>query len=75
MHVRVFDSIAYELRHRGVSEDLSRDNQKKRSVFRGQIWKLAENFAPENLLAPLVDSEFDVDCDFAIKHDLIESDY
>ena len=29
---------------------------------------------PPQKLAPLVDSEFDVDYDFAIKHNLIQSD-
>ena len=33
-----------------------------------------QNIAPIILLAPLVDSEFNVDYDFAVKHDSIQSD-
>ena len=33
-----------------------------------------QNLTPKKVLAPLVDSEFDVDYDLAIKHDLIQSD-
>ena len=51
--------------------DLSRDNQKNRSVFRGQIWKAGGKILPSKFLATLVDSKFDVDYDFAINHDLI----
>ena len=43
--VRVFDNIAYELRYRGVSADLSRDNQKI-GLFRGHIWKLGGKILP-----------------------------
>jgi hypothetical protein len=33
-----------------------------------------QNLAPKKVLAPLLDSKFDVDYDFAIKHDPIQSD-
>ena len=33
-----------------------------------------EIFAPEFFVAPLLDSKFNVDCDFAINHDSIQSD-
>ena len=39
-----------------------------RLEFRGQI------FAPQKFSAPLLDSKFNVDYDFAIKHDPIQSD-
>ena len=42
--------------------------------FGGQIWELGDKKCPPKFLVPLVDSEFDVDYDFAIKHDPIQSD-
>jgi len=54
-------------------------------TFRGTIRKIGlllggylgirrGNIAPQTFLAPLVNSEFNVDYDFAIKHDQIQSD-
>ena len=74
-HVRIFENIAYRLRYRGVFAGLSGHNQKNWSNFRGRIWKLdGKILRHPKYLAPLVDSEFDVDYDFAIKHDPIQPD-
>ena len=43
-------------------------------LFRGRIWKLKENIALQKTLAPLPDLEFNLDYDFAIRHDPIQSD-
>ena len=40
--------FAYGLRYRCVSVDLSKHDQKNRFVFRGRIWELGENIAPQN---------------------------
>ena len=54
---------------------LSWHNQKNGSVFSWQIWELGgKNLPKKRLLAPLVDLEFDVDYDFAVKYDPIQSD-
>ena len=52
---------------------LSSHNEKNRSVFWVQILELGGKKIPPKL-APVVDSEFDVDYDFAIKQDPIQSD-
>ena len=54
--------------------DLSRYDQKNRSVFRGHIWELGGKILPQKTFSPLVDSEFDVGYDFATKHGPIQSD-
>ena len=72
--VSFFEKLAYSLRYRGVSAGFLSHNRKHCSFFRGQIWKLGGKYCPPQKLAPLVDSEFNVDYDFAIKHDLIQSD-
>ena len=70
-----FENFTYGLRYRDVSAGLLGQNQINRSNFRGQIWKLGGKILPpKKNLAPLLDSEFDVDYDFAIKHDPIQSD-
>ena len=73
-YVGFFENVAYGLRYRGVSADLSRHNQKNRSVFRGQIWKLGGEIFPPPFSVPILDSEFDPDYEFAIKYDPIQSD-
>ena len=44
---------------------ISRHNQKNRPILRRQIWTLGGKKLPPKILASLVDSEFDVDYDFA----------
>ena len=73
-YVGLFEKYAYDLRYRGVSADLSRHNQKNWWVFRGQIWDLGGNILFPEFLVPLVDSEFNVDYGFAMKHGPIQSD-
>ena len=73
-YVGIFENFAYGLRYRDVSAGLSRHNQKNRSVFRGRIWELGGKKLPPNFLAPSLDLELNVGYDFAIKHDLIQSD-
>ena len=48
--VSVFEKFASGLRYRSVSAGLSRHNQKNRSIFRGQIWKLG-GLPPKNFSA------------------------
>ena len=69
-----FENFAYGLRYRDVSASILSHNQKNWSIFRGKIWKLGGKIFSPKKLAPLVDSEFDIDYDFAIKHDPIQSD-
>ena len=65
----IFDFFAYGVRNKGVSASLLRHNQKNQSVIKGQIWKLrGQSLALRKFLASLLDSKFDVDYDFAIKH-------
>ena len=64
--MEIFEKFAYWLRNKGVSVGLLRQNQK--SWSEADLVIRAKNIAPQKLLAPLLDSEFDVDYDFAIKH-------
>ena len=52
---------------------LSRHNKKIGPILEGGFENKGANISPKKL-APLVDSEFDVDFDFAIKHGPIQSD-
>ena len=72
-HVGILNFL-YGLRYRDVSADLSRHNQKHRSVLGGGFGKEGAKYCPLNFLVPLVDSKLNVDYDFAIKHDPIQSD-
>ena len=48
-YVGFFENFAYGLRNRGVSAGLSRHDQKKWSVFRGQIWELGDKKCPPEI--------------------------
>ena len=69
----IFENFAYGLRYRGVSAGLLRWHNQKNGQF---LLSKFENYGAKNcplkILAPLVDSEFDLDSDFAIKHDPIQ---
>ena len=57
---------------------LWRKIRKKRSAFRGRIWKLGGKILPlpklGPVLLPILDSEFNVEYDFSIRHDPTQSD-
>ena len=52
---------------------VSSHNQKIGPFLGGRFGNSRAKTFPKKFLAPLVDSEFDVDYDFVIKHDPIQS--
>ena len=51
------------------------EKNQKTVCFQGTDLKFRrQKLAPQKILAPFLDSKFDVDYDFAIKHDPIQSD-
>ena len=59
----------------GVFGPFGATSEEKNDQFLGgNIENYRTKFCPQKDLAPLLGSEFNIDCDFAIKHDPIQSD-
>ena len=57
-----------------VSAGFSGKIEKERSVSEGGFGNYGANLCLQNILPPLLDSEVNVDYNFDIKHDPIQSD-